>query len=213
MVAKYLSMVAIFTICVLVMCLAPVFLSAFGKVALPESYTAILGFWLYGLSCIAIGTFVSSLTESQVISAVVTFVFLFLGYMMGGITNMISAGGNLLTKILGCYDLTAHLDQFCSGILDVTGIVYYLSLIFLFLFFTVQSIQKRRWSIGTGKLKLGVFSIGMILVNLAIVVVINLAVVALPEKVTSIDMTNEKLYTLTKDTKNFLKDMEDDITI
>lgn len=212
-VAKYLSMAAIFTICVLVMCLAPVFLSAFGKVALPESYTAILGFWLYGLSCIAIGTFVSSLTESQVISAVVTFVFLFLGYMMGGITNMISAGGNLLTKILGCYDLTAHLDQFCSGILDVTGIVYYLSLIFLFLFFTVQSIQKRRWSIGTGKLKLGVFSIGMILVNLAIVVVINLAVVALPEKVTSIDITNEKLYTLTKDTKNFLKDMEDDITI
>lgn len=211
--AKYLSMAAIFSICVLVMCLSPLFLSLFGKVALGESYTAIFGFWLYGLSCIAIGTFVSSLTESQVISAVVTFVFLFLGYMMGGITSMISANGNLLTKILGCYDLTAHLDKFCSGILDVTGIVYYLSLIFLFLFFTVQSIQKRRWSIGTGKLKLGVFSIGMIAVNVAIVVVINLAVLALPEKYSSLDMTKEKLYTITKDTKNFLKNMEDDITI
>lgn len=211
--AKYLSMAAIFTICVVVMCFAPLFLSVFGKVALGESYTAIFGFWLYGLSCIAIGTFVSSLTESQVISAVVTFVFLFLGYMMGGITNMISANGNLLTKILNCYDLTAHLDKFCSGILDVTGIIYYLSLIFLFLFFTVQSIQKRRWSIGTGKLKLGVFSIGMIAVNIAIVVVVNLVVLALPEKYSSVDMTKEKLYTITKDTKNFLKDMDEDITI
>ena len=121
--AKFLAMVAVFSIAIAVIALSPLLLKALGSAPLKESYVAILGFWLYGVTCIAIGTFVSSLTESQVISAVITFGLLFLGYMMGGITNLISTSGNILTKILGCYDLTAHLDKFCSGVLDLTGVV------------------------------------------------------------------------------------------
>lgn len=60
-------------------------MSAYGNVAFAKSYVGVLGFWLYGMTCIAIGTFVSSLTESIVISAVLTFVFLFVGYLMTGI--------------------------------------------------------------------------------------------------------------------------------
>lgn len=211
--AKFLAMGAVFSISVVVICLSPLFLRVFGSVPMRECYVSILGFWLYGLTCIAIGTFVSSLTESQVISAVVTFGLLFLGYMMNGITNLISSTGNLLTKILNCYDLTSHLDNFCSGILDVSGVVYYLSLIFLFLFLTVQSIQKRRWSMSSKKIKLGVFSTGMIVIGFAVVVVVNLLVSALPSTIISIDVTNEKLYTLTDDTKNYLAGLDEDITI
>lgn len=211
--AKFLAMVAVFSIGVAIIALSPLLLKILGSAPLKESYVAILGFWLYGITCIAIGTFVSSLTESQVISAVITFGLLLLGYLMGGITNLISSGGNILTKILGCYDLTAHLDKFCSGVLDLTGVVYYVSVTALFLFLTAQSIQKRRWSISRKKIGLGVFSTGMVVFGIAVAVVLNLAVGALPSTLTQMDMTNEKLYTITKDTKDYLADLKDDVTI
>lgn len=211
--AKFLAMVAVFSIAIAVIALSPLLLKALGSAPLKESYVAILGFWLYGVTCIAIGTFVSSLTESQVISAVITFGLLFLGYMMGGITNLISTSGNILTKILGCYDLTAHLDKFCSGVLDLTGVVYYVSVTVLFLFLTAQSIQKRRWSMSRKKIGLGVFSTGMVVFGIAVAVVLNLAVGTLPSTLTQVDVTNEKLYTITKDTKDYLADLKEDVTI
>ena len=85
--AKYFAMSAVHTIAVFAMSATPLLLLAFGKAPSAENYAALLGFWLYGMLCIAVGLFVSSLTESQVISAVLTFVFLFVGYMMGGLTR------------------------------------------------------------------------------------------------------------------------------
>lgn len=64
---KYLSAVTVFTISTGMICVYPLILSAFGTVPFGESYTAILAYYLYGCACIAIGMFVSSLTESQVI--------------------------------------------------------------------------------------------------------------------------------------------------
>ena len=66
-----------------IIAITPLLLMSDGTIPLGESYAAVLGFWLYGCACIAVGMFISSLTESQVISAVLTFVALFAGYMMG----------------------------------------------------------------------------------------------------------------------------------
>lgn len=126
---KFLALATIYTISVLVICIAPVVLLLFGEIPVLETYVAIFGFWLYGLACIAIGEFVSSLTESQVISAVITFALLFGGYMMQSITGLISSSGNLLTRILGCYDLLSPLEDLMSGSFSLTAVVYYLSLI------------------------------------------------------------------------------------
>lgn len=211
--AKYLATGTVFTISVAVMCLAPLIMSAYGNVAFAKSYVGVLGFWLYGMTCIAIGTFVSSLTESIVISAVLTFVFLFVGYLMTGITNLISQNGNIITKILGCYDLTKHMDMLMQGILDVSGIVYYISMIILFLFLTVQSIQKRRWSMSSKKLKLGVFSSAMVVIGIVVTVAVNLVVNALPSSITSIDLTAQKMYSISDDTKEILHNLDEDVTI
>ena len=95
---KYFAMVTVFTIDMVIIAITPLLLMSYGTIPLGESYAAVLGFWLYGCACIAVGMFMSSLTESQVISAVLTFVALFAGYMMGSICNLISESGNLLTK-------------------------------------------------------------------------------------------------------------------
>ena len=194
---KYLALVAVFAIPVVIMCFYPLIMSKFGTVAYASAYTGILGFFLLGCSNIAIGLFLSSLTESPVIAAVITFGALFICYMMNSLTSILSQtaatsfliiamlilgvavvvysvvkntflavligiiGEAVLTgiyflkstllegavqKILSVFDLSSHFDDFTNGILDVSNVVYYLTVIGLFLFFTVQSIQKRRWS-------------------------------------------------------------------
>lgn len=210
---KYLAMAAVFTLDVVIIALTPLILSVYGTVAMGESYTAIFGFWLYGCACIAIGMFLSSLTESQVISAVLTFAVLFLGYMMNSITGVISETGNILTSVLNCYDLYTPVTNFMNGCLDVSGAVYFISLIVLMLFLSVQSIQKRRWSISTKKIGTGVFSIGFIAIVLAVVVVINLLVNELPSNITAIDATTSKLYSVTDDTKEYLSKLDQDVAI
>ena len=74
---KYFALVTIFAIPMLIMCLYPLLMTKFGTVSLGAAYTAILGFFLLGCANLAIGVFISSLTESQVIAAVLTFVILF----------------------------------------------------------------------------------------------------------------------------------------
>lgn len=210
---KFLALALVYTICIGVICVAPLVLMIFGEVPLAETFVGILGFWLYGLATIAIGTFVSSLTESQVISAVVSFGLIFVGYMMSSICSVISSSGNLLTKILGCYDLYTPLDDFFNGTLSVTGIVYYLSVIALALFLTEQMIQKRRWTISRNMISTSVFSTGMIAIVVALTVVVNLIASALPETYTQIDATSQKLYSITKDTEKYLDTLKDDVTL
>ena len=210
---KYLAMAAVFSVDVAIYALSPLVLSSFGVVPMGESYVAVLGFWLFGCSCIAVGMFLSSLTESQVIAAVLSVAVLFVSYVMQGIMGLISADGNWLTAILSCFDLYSPFSEFCAGSLKITGLVYYLSVILLMNFLTVQSIQKRRWSMSKKNFSTGVFSTTFIAVALVLTVVVNLAVNALPSTVTSIDCSYTKLYSITDQTKNYLKTLDEDVSI
>ncbi len=210
---KYLSAVTVFTISTGMICTYPLILSAFGTVPFGESYTAILAYYLYGCASIAIGMFVSSLTESQVIAAVLSFGALFLGYMMSSITALISSTGNLLTKVLNVLDMTTRLTDMMQGTLEMKSVLYFLSFILVFFFLTVQSIQKRRYQVSAGHLKMGAYSTGMITVVIAAAVFLNLAVEELPSRYTSFDVTSERLYSLTDATKELLAGLEEDVTI
>lgn len=210
---KYLAMATVFTVPVLVMAAFPVILSRYGTVPMGESYTAILVYYLFGLTCLAVSLFISSLTESQVIAAVVSFAVLFVGYMMSGIISLISQTGNLLTEVLSIFDFTTRLNALLGGTLDLKAVLYFLTVIFVFLFFTVQSIQKRRYQISVKTLQFGAYSTGMTVLVLVIAVVANMAAGALPGRYTTIDVTSQKLYSLTETTKNLVKNLSEDVTI
>lgn len=210
---KYLAMAGVFTAAMAVVAVTPLILSIWGTVPMGENYAAILGFYLYGCTCIAIGMFLSATTESQVIAAVLTFAALFLGYMMESITGLISVNGNLLTAVLGTFDLYTPLESFMNGCIDLTGVVYFLSVICLCQFLCCQLIQKRRYSFRAKKLSLGAFSIGSIVLAFAVTVGINLVARELPSDITSVDATSEKLYSITDATRDFLDTLEEDVTI
>lgn len=210
---KFLALLTIFAIPTAIICTYPVIMSFFGTVPMGEAYLSILAFFLFGMTAIAIGLFVSALTESQVIAAVLSFIVLFLGYMMSSICNVVSTTGNFLTKLLGCFDLYTPFSNLLNGTLDVKGVVYYITVTAFVLFLTTQSIQKRRYSVSVKNFSLSAYSTGMIAVMLAIVVAANIVVAELPGTYTSIDMTSQKFYSLTEQSKEYVKSIEEDVTI
>lgn len=194
---KYLALVTVYAIPILIMCFYPLVMSKFGNVSFASAYTAILGFFLLGCANLAIGVFISSITESQVIAAVLTFVILFAFFMMNGISSFFSesslstcvtfgllilavaiilytmiknalisvivgAIGEIaliivyvinssffeggIQKVLEIFNLSGHFENFANSILDINGIVYFISVIAVCMFLTVQSISKRRWN-------------------------------------------------------------------
>lgn len=210
---KFLALLTIFAIPVAIICFYPLIMVQYGSVPMGEAYLSILAYFLFGMTAIAIGLFLSSVTESQVIAAVLTFLVLFLGYMMDSICSIISSTGNLLTKILRCFDLYTPFSNLLNGTLDVSSIVYYASVTALVLFLTVQSIQKRRYSMSVKNLSFSAYSTGMIAVAVALVVVVNIIMGEMPSSWTAIDMTSQKLYSLTDQTVDYVKNMQDDVTI
>lgn len=194
---KYLAMAAVWALPMLVLCICPLILSQFGTVNYASDYSAILAVFLVGCAYIAIGMFISSLTESTIIAGVITFGVLLILQLMKGITSFISvkpsasfgiimiavfaaagiyyllaknlyiasglAGAgfialiaayiknksifyNLVPKFLNQIPLTSSLSNFSMKIFDVEAVVYYLSVLVVFVFLTTQTIQKRRYS-------------------------------------------------------------------
>ena len=209
---KFLALAATFSIVVLVICVSPLIMSRYGTVDFVQNYIAVLGFWLYGLVCISVGLFISSLFESQILAAIISFVALFVGYMMSSVVEALSLP-SLLSKILNCYDFMTPLSNFLSGDFEVTDLIYYVSIIALMIFLTTQVILKRRWSVSASKVSFTVFSTSGIVLGIVACVLLNVAATYIPEKYTTIDVTSQKLYSLTDDTKEYLKSLEEDITV
>lgn len=86
---KYLAMLVIFLIPVAVIGVYPLVLTAFGAVYLPAAYGALTGFFFLGASLIAIGMFISSLTESQAVAAGLCFVVMLLNYFISSLASYV----------------------------------------------------------------------------------------------------------------------------
>ncbi len=212
-IGKYLALLTVFLVPVLVACLMPLIMSAFGKVAYAESYTAILGYFLYGAACLALGLAISTVTESQVIAAVLSFIALFTTYIMGGIVSMLTRSGNKLFQVLSVLDFSSKLENFMNGVLDLKEIVYFLSIILFFLFLSVQLIEKRRYSVSKKNLSLSAYSLVSVFVMAALVILLNFGMEKLPVKYSEFDMTEGALFTLDAKTVDFLKTLDKDVTV
>ena len=100
------------------------------------------GVLLLGGGLLALGSFISSLTENQIIAAVLTFgAFLMLWVLDLGARGASSLAGDVLQYL----SVIHHYDDFTRGIIDTSGVTYYLSLTVLFLFLTVRSVDSMRW--------------------------------------------------------------------
>lgn len=199
---KYLAMVTIFLIPMAILCLYPLILLQFGSVSLPMAYTAILGYTLFGAACLGIGLFLSALTESQVIAAVLTFGVLFFLNMASGIANVIGASG-VLASVLNALCIYQPFINFVQGMFDLSGILYYVTVIILALFLTVQLMQKKH----------GTYRASMVVFGCVAAVLVNLIAGKLPSQYLKYDVSDQKLFTTGDQTAEIVKGLDEDITL
>ncbi len=105
---------------------------------------ALFGMMLLGAACIAIGMFISSLTESPAVSAIVTLVVSILLIYMSVFSTMVNV--KWISKILEKAAFFEVLESFGKTVFSVSDVVYFLSIAAAFLFLTVRSLEKRRWA-------------------------------------------------------------------
>lgn len=194
---KYLALLVVYLVPLLIISLYPLVFSRYGEVYLPTSYGAIFAFFLLGAALIAVGIFLSSLTDNQGFAAGLGIAVILLNYYSVTLSEHISATAfgtvvalmvvivavgvlvqymtknenlaygvaavllvlllavnwidsslleGLLPKIMTKLSLFEWLNVFVNGMFDWTGVVYYLSVAVLFLFLSVQSLEKRRYN-------------------------------------------------------------------
>jgi len=104
--------------------------------------TGYLGVLLLGGVLIALGSFLSSLTENQIIAAVLTFIAILILVLLNFLASGSSSG---LGEVLQYCSIMRHFDDFTRGVIDTSSLVFYLSLIGLFLLLTQRSVDALRW--------------------------------------------------------------------
>lgn len=194
---KFFALLTASALPILIMAVYPLILCLFGNVWLPAAYGNLLAFFLLGAALIAIGVFVSSITENQAIAAGLCFIVMLINYFMTPLAEYIpnSAVASLLAftalvvvigvivwammksgiaALLVAFVLQAALliwyildttafegmfagiisklslydrfYNFVDGVFDLRTVVYYITVIAIFIFLSVQSLEKRRWS-------------------------------------------------------------------
>ena len=105
---------------------------------------ALLGMLLLGSVMISIGMFISSLTESPIISAALTFVVFLAIMFLGSYASAISS--TALQTVSTAVSFVDRFTGFTGGVLNVTDIIYMVSISAFFIFLTIRSLEKRRWA-------------------------------------------------------------------
>ncbi len=96
---KFLAVLTIYGVVVLSVCTFPLIMKLYGAVPMAAAYSGILGFALLGAAYLSIGLFISSLTESQVVAAVITFIVFIFTILMDGIAGILPTGNKAAVTI------------------------------------------------------------------------------------------------------------------
>ncbi len=141
---KYFAALTIFLIATSVVFLFGVILSLFGTVAWMTLLSNYLAIVLVGAAFIAVGLFISSLTENQIAAAVASMVVLLMFFLVDTLAARVSV--SWIQSLL--YDLSFYTRyyEFTCGIFNLSSVLFFISAAVLFNFFTVRVFEKRRWS-------------------------------------------------------------------
>jgi ABC-2 type transport system permease protein len=139
---KFFAAGSFFVILLLVTWIPMGVLYVFGHPASGPILTAYLGLLLYSLALVAIGMFISSLTENQIVAAIISFGL----FLVLWLVNAFAAGAQGTTKdVLSYLSVLEHLDDFMKGVLTTSNVIFYVSVAFLGVFLTYRSVDSLRW--------------------------------------------------------------------
>lgn len=140
---KFLAALCVFAV-TMVLSLIPVAIISF--FASPDWATilgTVFGSLLYGAAMISIGIFISSLTQSQIIAAISTFGVSILLLVINQMSSLVT--NSFLSSLLTWLSFDSRYQPFTKGILNLSSIVFFLSVVAVFIFLTARKLESKRW--------------------------------------------------------------------
>lgn len=141
---KFFAAVGAFGVSMIITLIYPFMMSFYSSVPFAETLSLYIGFILFCALIIAIGSFMSSITENQIIAAISTYGVMILLMFIDMLTSMIS--NPALSKILLWISPFDRFNDFALGVLNFEPIIYYISMTVIFLFMTVRVFERKRWA-------------------------------------------------------------------
>ena len=141
---KFLAALSVFALGFVPTVIFEVIVLSYVNVNVLTFFYALLGILLLGSTLIAIGMFISTLTESSVVSAILTLVINILVLYMSNFAQMISV--QWISKIIEKMAFINMFASFGENLFSVPDICYFLSITAAFLFLCVRALEKRRWA-------------------------------------------------------------------
>lgn len=140
---KFLAAFLMFAIALGATLIPAVIITFFSSPDWAKIFCTFVGMLLCGGSLIAIGIFVSSLTQSQIVAAIGTFGISMLLLLVGGLAGNVS--NEALKNALNWISFDSRFQPFSNGIFNISSLVYFLSIAAVFLFLTARKLESRRW--------------------------------------------------------------------
>lgn len=200
---KYFAACTVFVTAVMINFLSALTMLFFRGQTFGEVVCIYIGFILIGAAFAAIGMFISSLTENQIVSAVIAFGICFLIYLSEWALDT-KLGG-----IIKWFALTQSFKNFSAGILDLKALIQYISFSAVFVILTILRLEKYEFG---GKKRSEQIIIAVC--TLASFFVLNYTAELLSGHIQmTYDMTENGIFELSDETKVYLKNIDDDINI
>lgn len=141
---KFLAALSVFAMGLASVVLFSLTMAAFVSIDGAVILGNLVGLLLLASALISIGIFISSLTESQIISAVGSIFVILVLYLIGSFSSSVT--NKIIAAILSALSVSSRYTNFSMGIFNLGDAVYYLSIAAIFIFLTVRVLEKRRWS-------------------------------------------------------------------
>lgn len=200
---KYIAAVIVFLCAVAINSISAIIMIFFKGQTLGEVFAVYTGFALLGMAFIAVGMFISVLTESQIVAAIISLCVCFSLYISDWLLDITS---NPWVRLMS---LPNYYSKFLVGIFDVRAMIYFLSFSAMFVLFTV--IYLERVEVKAGK---KTDSVIIILSIIASFVLVSVAADKLSKRVQmTFDMSHNNIFELTAETEKYLETMQEDVTI
>lgn len=141
---KFLASFCFLALAIVLSLTIPITIMILGNPDMGAVVGSYLGALLMGAAYLAIGLWVSSMTENQIVAFIVGVVVTFLLFIVGSpfVTMAVHPSLVPLFSYLG---LGNHFDSISRGVIDSRDIVYYLSVVAFFLFLNIRSLESRKW--------------------------------------------------------------------
>lgn len=142
---KFLAAYTVFASCIVLNSLYFFFLASYTQLKVAVLIGNLVAILLVGMVYIAIGLFVSSLTENQLSAAIGT-IGIIIGFLLIGFISSLIPANYWIRYVFNFLSIFSRFQAFTAGYLDVAALIYYLSLAFLFVYFTVRIYDRRRYN-------------------------------------------------------------------